>query len=256
MFELTDGKDAVLKENVIVTGVLEPANGGLFMLAPGQGEWERVQEIIRQREVNAANISDGRKFDEVRGWGHQIVPPDKWETRYDIPWMDGDNETFGLRWNFHFAFSDQGLLYHYTKYVRKSVSMLTSYGGTIAQNWGAAMNGTVILENIVEIPEEKLSKPRIRLKIQCKKFLCGFSHFTTKNKPWLSTPTSDMLLEKNQNTDARYIWWNTLRKLNEELHMRLDFKNWKGGGRPSLGMYAKFEDLDRRVYERATGAKV
>ena len=254
LFQLSDGMNAPLKENIVVMGPLEPANGGLFMLAPEEGEWERVQEIIRKREKDATGISDGRKFDEIKGWGHQIQPPDRWESRYDIPWLDGgkEPETVGLKWDFHFAFSDQGLLYHYTKYVRKSVSMLTGYGGRRAQNWGAAANGTVVLEEIIDLPFEKLSKPRIEMKIQCKKFLCEFAHFTANNKPWLTKPTSDMLMEENKNVDARYIWWNTLRQLNGELQMGLDFENWDAKGYPPYGMYARFEDLDRRVNERAS----
>jgi len=59
------------------------------------------------------------------------------ESRYDVPCLDRQKEPeiVGLKWDFHFAYSDQGLLYHYTKYVRKSVSMLTGYGGRRAQNW-------------------------------------------------------------------------------------------------------------------------
>jgi len=255
LFELSDGPNAVLKESVVVRGPFEPANGGLFMLTPREGEWERIQEIVRKREESAANIPNGegrRKFDEDTGWGHQIQPHDEWKTRYTLKWMEGEEkETIGLKWNFHFAYSDQGLLYHYVKYVRKNVSIMSGYGGTTVENWHEAPDGTSVLENTIELPLQELSHPRINMHIQCKKFLCEFSHFTANTKPWLRPPEKGTFDKKNKNKNAHIIWWQTLQSLNRDLQMGLDLENWKGREQPPLGMYAKFEDLDRRVNERA-----
>jgi hypothetical protein len=104
LFELSDGPDAILKPNLVVTGREEPANGGFFMLAPGEGELEEMNEIIHQREVKAQSLPYPY-FDEVEGWGHEIQSPDKWNLL----------SSSGTNWTFWAAFADQGLLYHWVR---------------------------------------------------------------------------------------------------------------------------------------------
>jgi hypothetical protein len=139
-------KRVVLQENVIVAGAMEPANAGFFLLAPRKGDYEQLQDIIQKRAKIAAETPFSKKvhFDEVKGWGyvfengcglsrflcnrrrrchtflhrqpsfvcctvvcctvlcrHEIMPPDRWTTRRF--------RYSGTNWNFHFAYSDQGL---------------------------------------------------------------------------------------------------------------------------------------------------
>jgi len=89
-----------------------------------------------------------------------------------------------------------------------------------------------VLGEIVDVPFEKRSKPRMELKIRCKKFRCEFAHFTNNNKLWLTQPTGDMMVDENKNVDARQFWWNTLRQPNGELQNGLDFENWGAKGYP------------------------
>jgi hypothetical protein len=96
MFDLSS--KGILKDNVVISGMWEPANAGFFMVAPVPGDLERIHEIIKRRALEAKDLK-GRKFDEVKGWGHVITPDDKWVARKEQ----------GTLWNFHFAFSDQGL---------------------------------------------------------------------------------------------------------------------------------------------------
>lgn len=100
IFHLSEGPNAVLKENMICAGLLEPANGGFFMLTPRQGEYEQVVKIINMREHTALRDTGG-SFDVVRGWGHKIEAPDEWSTR--------TKGRTGRLWDFHGAFVDQGL---------------------------------------------------------------------------------------------------------------------------------------------------
>lgn len=81
----------VLKRNLVVAAPQSPSNGGFFMLAPEPGDFERVKAIICERE--------NKPFDPVQGYGHTIVPPDKWETR----------KTTGTEFTFYGASADQGL---------------------------------------------------------------------------------------------------------------------------------------------------
>jgi hypothetical protein len=69
--------NSTLKANVVVASPMEPANAGFFMLTPGEGEYERIQEVIRAREQKVQD-KDGVKFDVEEGWGHTIEAPDEW----------------------------------------------------------------------------------------------------------------------------------------------------------------------------------
>ena len=61
------------------------------MLTPASGDLELVNKIIRARE--------SKPFDPVQGYGHAIVPPDKWVTR----------KKEGTRFDFYGGNADQGL---------------------------------------------------------------------------------------------------------------------------------------------------
>ena len=162
-----------LKENVVVAGSLEPANGGFFMLRPGL--YDELQGIIRKREETSLTIEDNNKrykFDELRGWGHVIEPPDYWIARR--PGQRGTN------WTFHFAFSDQGLLYHWVKYHRQSVSIIFA---DKVENWASDASGMVRLEEVLSSPFANFSKPRIHVTAACRKFMCDFMHFVGSKKP-------------------------------------------------------------------------
>jgi hypothetical protein len=260
LFELSDGENAILKKNFIVTGREEPANGGFFMLSPGEGELEEMQQIIHDREVEAQSLPYPY-FDPVVGWGHKIVPPDKWEVLSN----SGTNWTFWagklcvvfttilqtttsvssppllniVRFLPFSAFADQGLLYHWVKYAKRSVSI--AYQDTI-QNFGALPNGTIVLENTLVRPFANHSKP-----IKCLNLakLCkmnaprsDFVHFTGRKKPWFHGPSSDQS-EETRLQSASHFWFYHLGQLNDELHLGLNFSSWETGKsrRPLLGMY-------------------
>jgi hypothetical protein len=107
LFEMSDGENATLKENLITAGHLEPANAGFFMVAPKQGDLEQINRIIQEREEEAKSLPYPY-FDEVEGWGHVIQPGDQWEALKEQ----------GTNWTFWSAFSDQGLLYYWVKVRR------------------------------------------------------------------------------------------------------------------------------------------
>jgi hypothetical protein len=92
----------ILQENVVLSYKADPSSGGFFLLKPGNGELEQLHKIIELREEKAKDLPPP-KFDEVEGWGHEIKPPDKWET--------GFANKFGTKWTFYGANADQGLLY-------------------------------------------------------------------------------------------------------------------------------------------------
>lgn len=265
LFELSnDNKfgpgNSTLKENVIVAGPFEPANAGFFMLAPKEGEYEKITDIIHTRQEKAKQIKKGVKFDEVEGWGHKIEAPDQWVSR----------RSKGTHWDFHFAFSDQGLcksryvrhcnaeylttttivtVYHWTKYVKKNVSIVFK---SRVENWSADPEGHVVMKQNLDQPFRSYSKPVVKQFSACAKFMCDFIHFSGKSKPWIGQPPKDMS-ELTQLKDGNHVWWSFLAKVNKELSMGLDFDNFKVG-RPELGLYASWRDMDKNI-EKTRDAK-
>ncbi|GKY90655.1 hypothetical protein MPSEU_000038900 [Mayamaea pseudoterrestris] len=218
-----------LKENVVVAGALEPANGGFFMLKPG--DYDSLLKVIRRREESS--IDNNYQFDELRGWGHTIQMPDEWVARR--PGVRGTN------WTFHFAFSDQGLLYYWTKYYKRSVSIVFP---DKVENWAANDKGEVYLQSILSNPFANYSKPRIHVTTACRKFMCDFMHFVGSKKPWLKRPPKG-ISHTTRNTDAYHIWWYALMRVNDKLDLQLDFAHWKVWQQPPLGGYATRSDLEK-----------
>lgn len=240
LFELSDGENAILKENVVVTGPWEPSNGGFFMLEPGEGRRELVDEVIRNREAHAdrENGMDGHMFNVVLGWGHKIDPPDEWVAR----------QARGRNWTFHFAFSDQGLLYYYTKYLQKSVSIIHFEN---VENWAADSSGVVHKEASFEKPFLNYSQPVLHDSGACRKFMCDFVHFSGTAKPWMSkSGPQKSLTEETKLASANNLWWWTLIDVNAEFSMGLNFTHWVTPGRPPLGLYATYRDMDARITAR------
>ena len=71
------------------------------------------------------------------GWGHKFTG------------MDGDFWRApvvpkGLRWDWHCSNGDQGLLYYYPKFVRRSVSFII---WNDIEHWGTGTNNTLQLES-------------------------------------------------------------------------------------------------------------
>ena len=146
MFELSEpaqqdangadaGRDSVrLKENVILTWNSVPAIAGTFILRPGPSEYQEIQDIIRRTESKALRLPFPY-FDKVEGWGHNFSSTDYWRSF---------RQTSGQLWDYYGADSDQGLLLYWTKYHKKSVSIIHQ---NQVEHWeGHNKNGTVLLE--------------------------------------------------------------------------------------------------------------
>jgi hypothetical protein len=284
LFELSDPADTttptVLMENLVVAGSQEPANGGFFMLAPHAGALQQVNRIIQTREEHASNNQQSSKnetrqqrvdklFDPVQGWGHAIDP-----STGDAGWVTNGKRA-GTNWTFWAAFADQGLLYHYTKYVRKSVTIVLA---DQVQNWGTTTNDTgsviegngsvhtnvsgagVRLLETLKFPFQNYSQPSSILYQKCGRWTSGkgcpspysdYFHFTGKGKPWFNGPPSD-LSNKTKTASAEHFWWYTLTILNDQLDMGIgdQLQNWTAGDhhRPLLGMHpAKWQAVKART---------
>ena len=121
-----------LKGNVILAWNAVPAIAGSFIVRPGPGEYQTIQDIIVQTESKALQLPFPH-WDKVEGWGHNFSSTDYWRSF---------TEPMGMLWNFYGADADQGLLLYWTKYYKQSVSII--YKNQVEQWEGH--NGTVTLE--------------------------------------------------------------------------------------------------------------
>jgi hypothetical protein len=87
LFDLS--MQGVLKPNVLISGVYQPANGGFFLIEPNARRYEDIQRILQSK---GERLGDKALFDPVQGWGHRIEPPDRWETNHP--------RTHGTSWTF------------------------------------------------------------------------------------------------------------------------------------------------------------
>lgn len=244
LFELS--MNGTIQENLVLQGVEEPANGGFFMLKPGY--MQQMQDIISWRERTALQLPYPY-FDESLGWGYAIDRDDPWRAA----------RSSGTNWTFLAAFADQGLLYHYTKYARRSVTILMRNG--LVENWGSVIESLPNVTNVTRVrllgtlnrPFDSIDSGRIR-EIPGKH---GFApapansmvHFTGSTKPWMrGGPPTDCCHNaseccSNNSTrflSAKHYWFWELSQIHEKLHLDFDFTEHfkeRKHQRPPLGLY-------------------
>lgn len=231
-----------LQETFVIAGRQEPANGGFFMVTPQAGDWERLQGIVRQREIASAHIDNKEKFDKVQGWGHTILPPDYWENAYG---------TKMTNWTFHAAWGMQGLLYYWVKYTKRNVSI--HFGNNRIQHWAAGPNSTAYLVNTTKNLFQPYSKPIFHEREWCVKWMCDFAHFSSAKKPWLKPPPAN-LTHMTEPTNAFDLWFVTLRQLNKQFAIGIDFENWNVG-KPPLGAWPMLGSVGKKAERTLDGLK-
>jgi len=229
LMELSD--QGVLEENVLVPGPTSPGNGGFFVLKPFPGAMDRVRQIIEKKDRRIALLPFPH-WDERLGWGHQIIPPDHWENRL--------GQT-GHRWKFYGVYADQGLLFHWAKYVRKSVTIIFPKGRI--ENWGTAKTNPriVILKQNLTADRAFKNYPEVGsvcLVDECEgPVIDDHVHFVGKKKPWLVPPPQNIttISEAPGRGSPIAHWYWQLRQVNDKLRMGLDLTTWTVGQAPLLG---------------------
>lgn len=231
-----------LLENLIVSWTDEPAWGGFFLLRPGPREYEELLDIIdNQAQENNVHLSRQSPnqhppyphFDVLRGWGHVIPAGDEWSA-----WKKR-----GVLWDFNAADCDQGLLYHWTKYVKQKVVIISNRAG---EWWQPANNGTVVV--MTQKKEKALAghsclppvddtrqlgfslHPAYRHNLMYNVPYGDFVHFYGPFKPWLQReiPSNHdhVVTSKWEAPSALSYWFFLLRRLNERLSMGIDLAQW------------------------------
>jgi len=226
MFHLSCGPDPKLEENVILGYKTEPANGGFFMLKPDEQDYERLMEIVKESEKR------GYDFNETLGFGHIITPPDFWET------YKGEK---GTKWDWHGAYTDQGLLYHWTKYEKKKVSIIIK---DKVQRWGRNELGEAYMleeKNSNDI-FEKVPRFILNPSGHHKKHrpYADFEHFQGDTKPWLPSRLKEWKEDIKSLDDAKntnQLWFYVLSNANKDYGLGIDMETIGDIGRPILGLF-------------------
>jgi len=236
----------ILKENLVLSWKLEPSNCGFFMLQPGVGLFDELRAIIARQQQESLHL-DWPPFDKVRGWGQAIAEP------YDY-WRNY-NEQKGYVWEWHGVFGGQGLLYYWTKYHRKSVSLVTK---NEVENW-VASNDTgypVVLEQKhSRIFDDRHCVPKDVSHHKTWASVSGnfagfypyrdFVHFVGKAKPW-EKKIGKIISHQDKCTSSFEYWYFILKKLNFRLGMGLDVTDLQLGN-PALGRYPTYIDMYRNT---------
>lgn len=227
-----------LRRNFYMATAGEAANAGLFMVTPQEGDYQEVLNIIKAQKESAKKLPGEAKFDKIHGWGHRIVAPDYWETT-----RTKGKTAWGTDWFFYCAPSDQGLLYHWTKYVQRSVSIMIRDD---IKYWGPhPFNETlkVQLEGVLHDPFRALTKPTLKSKwSNCDtsssrggktKWWCvsphrDYEHLAGTAKPWRQ-PIPDGAFGENATKDALHYWFHLFHEMNAspQYSLGINFDEWE-----------------------------
>ena len=221
-----------LEENVILAYKGEPANGGFFLLTPSLTDYHTIYNLIEEKEHES-----GYHFNETIGWGHIFTKED--------PWLSFKHGKNGTLWDWHGAFTDQGLLYYWTKYYQKSVSIVVK---DKIQRWKkndddsskVSLVETMPSRSVFGRPKKFVLGPSNHYKDN--KPYCDFEHFIGLFKPWIDpnrvgAPPDVPSFEEA--SDTRVLWFHVLRKLNKEHDLNIKDIEQMRLGQPTLGIYPK-----------------
>lgn len=230
-----------LRENVGFAGKTEPMNGGTFLLTPQEGDYDRLINIIREKELRGSKLPFPH-WDEVVGWGH-AMNMEKGDCFEDLYFRK-----IAL-WNFHGAFADQGLVYHWVKYVKKSVSVIFRKDKVL--HYGEDPDGIVRIQEIGDFGIFKNATLRdcfdsLKQREECIPPTSDYIHFTGSTKPWLLGPPID--LESNPRASGSHVWFTALQTIVQEYDLKIDLKNWKSRQRPLLKGFPTFASAAKTKY--------
>lgn len=230
-----------LRSNVILAGPREPASGGFFLLAPEDGDYERLQRLLAVQE---AKNRTGRYFDKFKGWadGDELAPQ-------PIPKMEWRGMKFsGNEWTFPGAHADQGLLYYWVRYVKHDVSIILD---DKVENWGTITGASENAPHLLSVLDNPFRdyQPKWVFYNECTRWKqkhCvnpykSILHYTGRQKPWLAYRPPPGI-ETNRTDTKKYFWWWRLQVLNEKLQMGLDFNHWTKIDQPLLGFVPKYQN--------------
>jgi len=253
-----------LKEAIVVKGGVAPYNGGFFVIKPNMTEYKQIDHIIKTREKEARNMPRPF-FNYSKGWGHQMGGIINGTSMVD-KWVGYRQQ--GTNWKFNGAYTDQGLLYYWLRYVKRSLSLIIDRAGVV-QNWDYRTipdahyddDAPMILQESLKTPFSNLTVTSLPANEygSCRPGkhppASGYVHLTSKKKPWLKGPPKELITFENKNLSCRHFWFYELQQLNTKLDLGLDLSptedknetdehlNQTESTKPTLGFFAFVSSL-------------
>ena len=251
LFHLSTESPWILQENMVYSFVNEPAQGGFFMLAPKEGDFQELQTIIDKQEASVTHISN--VFDPIQGWGHVM----------EDGWMDlfGRNHT---KWDMHGGMADQGLLWHWVKYVKMNV---TVFHKNTMYHWGSKViqgKHQGYLESVTENALKNYTCFEGHLNHRSYEYhgapTHDMHHFTGHRKPWIieaATGGTKQDLEMTESHSATRFWWIRLARANQKWKLAINLTMLHVPTRAAIGhtptKLAKWQEIKRKRAARTKG---
>jgi lipopolysaccharide biosynthesis glycosyltransferase len=171
---------AVFAPNLVVSSKNEPAQGGFFMLSSDLTDWETFQQL--------------RYINETWGFGEKLSSHAE-SIKYNF-----------TNWTWNGADSDQGLLYHWVRFVKKEV---TFFHKNRMQRWSSRNGTTYLME---EVQNFTYTCPN-RVEVTGEPSIHNYPifrdalHFTGTKKPWQRIDWNVTLNDNNTKCMNRYEFW-------------------------------------------------
>ena len=147
-------------------GGVSPLNGGFLVLSPSMSVFEGLRRLVVSRGPLQPGDKPPLDWDPDLGWGRLIGRQDRLD-KYE---KDGGKLATGSGWSFNAAWSDQGLLYYYFRFLEMEAGLnvvsrrlgQTKYK-TLSYRGGSLLSST---------PLGSAGFPEL------------FAHFAGRVKPW------------------------------------------------------------------------
>ena len=206
----------LLQPNFVIAGTDAPAAGNFFLLKPGPSEYETLEQRIVQP------VLQQHEFDVVTGWGHRIASDDPWRALgyhgsrifRNLGWQE-----HGTKWTWHGAMADQGLLYHWVKYVKRNVTIAV---GPIIETWKdvhpTVLDDTPVLAHRSSATEQhpfhQLSCWKGRFRFRSKEGLTApYSDYEHNKKIWERSVLPPDVPSRYDATSPAQFWFHIFRQL-------------------------------------------
>lgn len=186
-----------------------PAHGGFFVVRPDKEMFADMEALIMKQQKGEGDAPWDTNF----GWGDSLSEG----------WLNVHGKVGGNDWAFNGGHADQGFLYWYFRFVRKSITIalkdrVIEYSGdsevgsdlSSEEVFGVLntpMNGVVRVDGLPNVPPYNT-----------------FYHFTGKGKPWLKEapkPTVAATVPAN----ALSLWYDLLRRVKVDYLFDVDVEN-------------------------------
>jgi hypothetical protein len=211
LFDLS--KEGIIQPNLIMACFAAPADGSLFMLEPQPGDYEKLQAIVKEQSKAKQNKT---VWDPIKGWGHAIQKGDEYRILSRRP---RDKKL----WDFYAGHTDQGLLYHWVRYVKENVTIVVGGDQYHYQSRISVTKTTNAFTDYKEfdlanMPRTGAWKYKNRKQVEKLPYE-GVIHFNAHHKPWEQNLThlySNKTNIKTNSQNGLELWFYELQQLEKD----------------------------------------